>query len=268
VTVAFTGDEEDPGSPLSITRRDLVAAARSSDVALEFESLVADEEHDYATIARRGASDWTLTASGRIGHSSGVFGQESGYGAVYEAARILDAFRRELAGEPHLTFNPGLVLGGTEIRHDAARQRGSASGKTNVIAPTVVVAGDVRTISSEQADRARERMREIVSAHLPGTSAEIVFGEGYPPMAPTAGNEALLELLNEINRDLGAPALLALDPDRRGAADSSFAAPYTDCLAGLGMRGEGGHTPDESVDLRTLPLQVKRAALLVYRLTR
>ena len=39
-----------------------------------------------------------------------------------------------------------------------------------------------------------------------------------------------------------------------------------DGLAGLGALGSGGHTPNESLDLDTLPLAIKRAAILIYRL--
>ena len=55
---------------------------------------------------------------------------------------------------------------------------------------------------------------------------------------------------------------------KRGAADISFVAPYTDSLAGLGALGQGGHTPNESLDLTTMPLAIKRAAILMYRLSR
>jgi glutamate carboxypeptidase len=57
-----------------------------------------------------------------------------------------------------------------------------------------------------------------------------------------------------------------LDPSRRGAADVSFVAPYTDALAGLGALGKGGHSPNESLDLTSMPLAIKRAAILIYRL--
>jgi glutamate carboxypeptidase len=60
----------------------------------------------------------------------------------------------------------------------------------------------------------------------------------------------------------------ALDPLRRGAADISFVAPYTDALAGLGAIGGDGHTPDEYIELSSMPLAIKRAAILIYRLSR
>jgi glutamate carboxypeptidase len=268
ITVAFTGDEEAPGRPLEIARGDLIEAGRASDVALEFETGARDSSVEYATVARRSSSGWTLTVRGRTGHSSGVFSEGAGSGAIYEAARILTAFHEELRGEPYLTFNPGVIVGGTDVRWDAGQSRGTAFGKTNVIAQTAIVTGDIRTITDEQLQRTRERMREIVARHLPRTEAEIAFTEGYPSMPPTEGNTALLGVLNGVNRDLGTPPMEALDPGRRGAADVSFVAPYVDALAGRGANGTGSHGPGERIDLETFPLQVKRAALLIYRLTR
>lgn len=266
ITVAMTGDEEAPGRPLEIARRELIQAGRDSDVALEFETGARDSAAEYATVARRSSSGWTLTVRGRTAHSSGVFSEGTGSGAIYEAARILTAFHEELHGEQYLTFNPGMIVGGTDVRHEAGR--GTAFGKNNVVAQTAVVTGDIRTLADDQLRRTRERMRAIVARHLPQTEAGIVFSEGYPSMPPTNGNQALLDLLNTVNRDLGTPAMEALDPGRRGAADVSFVAPYVDALSGVGADGSGAHAPGERIDLETLPLQVKRAARLNYRLTR
>lgn len=268
IIAAFTGDEENAGLPMSESRRDLIEAGRRSDAALEFEGLARHDGRDFATLARRSVTDWTLAVSGKTAHSSGIFDSDVGYGAVFELARILDAFRRELAGQPHLTLNPALVLGGTEVRHDGELDRGTAEGKTNVIAPTAAASGDLRTLTNAQFDDARRKMEAIVSHHLAETSASITFKEGYPAMSPTAENRALLDQLNEVCRALAVPEMGELDPDLRGAGDSSFVAPVVPTIAGLGVHGSGGHTQDEQIDLTSLPLQTKRAALLIYRLTR
>lgn len=269
ITVALTGDEERPGRPLDVARAPLIEAAQRSDVALGFETGSRDGTQEYATIARRSASGWTLTVTGRQGHSSGIFSRNAGSGAIYEAARILTAFHDELRGERYLTFNPGVIVGGTDVTYDPATSQGTAAGKSNVIAQTALVTGDVRTLTDEQLQRTRERMQAIVDRHLPETDATITFTDGYPSMPPTEGNEALLDLLNEINRDLGAPVMKPFDPGRRGAADISFVAPHVDAgLAALGVFGSGSHSPDEQIDLASLPVVIKRAALLIYRLTR
>lgn len=268
IVVAYTGDEESPGEPLEISRRDLIQAGQWADVALGFESGVVDEEAEWATVARRSSTEWRLEVAGRQAHSSGIFGEDTGAGAIFEAARILTGFYEEVRGEEYLTFNAGTIVGGTEVAYDVEETRGTAFGKTNVVPNRVIVHGGMRTISNEQTDRAREAMRSVVARHLPHTSAEISFTDGYPAMAPTEGNEQLRRTLSDINLGLGGGPMPALDPSRRGAADISFVAPHTDGLAGLGPYGEGGHTPDEKLDLRSLPLAIKRAAILIYRLTR
>ncbi|KPF83429.1 peptidase M20 [Brevundimonas sp. AAP58] len=267
VTVFLTGDEERPGTPLEIARRDLIAAGRVADYALEFENLATENGAEFGTIARRSAASWTLTTGGRTGHSSGVFNDTLGYGAIYEMARILDAFRRELP-EPNLTYNVGVIAGGTPAGIDADGFRVEASGKTNIVAETAVARGDLRTLTPEQDARVRARMAEIVGQNLPRTTAELVFAEdGYPPMAPTPGNSALLDRLNQVNRDLGLPEMAPFDPARRGAADSGFVAADVDTLGGLGIAGGLAHAEGEWADLDSLVRQSQRAAVLIGRLS-
>ena len=270
VTVALTGDEERVGRPLDVARAGLVEAARRSDVALGFETGSMDEDgQQYATVARRSSSKWKLEVEGRQAHSSGIFSERTGSGAIFEASRILNAFHEELRGERYLTFNAGVILGGTDVSLDDATSRGSAFGKSNVVPRSAVVTGGVRTLTDDQLQATRQRMREIVARHLPKTRATISFEDGYPSMPPKEGNVELLELLNRINRDLGVPLMEPYDPGRRGAADISFVAPHVDsALAALGVFGRGAHSPEEEIDLALLPQVIKRTALLIYRLTR
>jgi glutamate carboxypeptidase len=266
IVVLLTGDEEDAGRPTEVSRAPMVEAARRSDVVLGFEGMVGGL--NTATIARRGISGWTLTVRGREGHSSQIFTEPYGAGAVFEAARILNAFYDELRGEADLTVNPGLLVGGTQAELDAEAQRGTALGKTNVIAQTVVVAGDLRFLHAEEEARARERMREIVARNLPGTRAEIVFEDGYPAMSPKPENEALRLRLDRVSRDLGLGPVEPLDPRRRGAGDIAFVAHMRPALDGLGPLGGGAHSAEEWIDLRSIPIAVKRAAVLLHRLAR
>jgi glutamate carboxypeptidase len=267
VVVAYTGDEEKSGSPLSVSRKDLIEAGKWADIALGFESAITDEGVDWATIARRSSSSWVLTVAGRQAHSSGIFGEEAGAGAIFEAARILNGFYEQVRGEEHLTFNAGNIQGGTDVVYDQSQNRGTTFGKTNIIPRQLIVHGGIRTISDEQLKRAREAMRAVVADNLPHTSATIEFKDGYPSMSPTAGNQRLQLLLSDVNQDLGRGEMPSLDPSKRGAADISFVAPYTDALAGMGALGEGGHTPNESLELDTMALAIKRAAIMIYRLS-
>ena len=268
IMVALTGDEESTGKPLSISRKDLIDAGQWADVALGFEAGIDSDGKEWATIARRSSSNWCLEVSGKQAHSAGVFNDRTGAGAIFEASRILNSFYEEVRGEEYLTFNAGTIMGGTEVSGDCTTPEGRVFGKTNIVPNRVVVRGGMRTISQEQMDRARDAMRAVVARNLPVTDASISFIDSYPAMAPTEGNQKLSEILSQINQDLGREPMPILDASRRGAADISFVAPYTDGLAGMGAYGQGGHTPHESLDLDSLSIAVQRAAILIYRLSR
>lgn len=263
VIVIIHGDEESAGRPLDISRKHIIEYAQRSDVALCFET---GTGFGYATVARRGASGWELKVTGKQGHSSAIFRKNAGAGAIYEASRILQRFYSELQ-EPYLTYNPGIILGGTDVSIDSTGTEGSASGKTNIISNTVVVRGDLRFISEEQKAKAREKMKAIVNESLPVTSAEIKFTDGYPAMSPTDGNYALLSKFSKVNMDLGLGEVKPWDPGQRGAGDISFIAQYLDCLDGLGAMGGGAHAPEEFVNLNSLQNVEKRVAVFMHRLT-
>jgi glutamate carboxypeptidase len=266
VIVVMTGDEEDAGDPQVAARAALVDAAKGAQYALGFEDGPGDPR--FAVTSRRGTSSWKLQVKAKTGHSSQIFRQDLGYGANYELARIVDGFRRKLAGEEHLTFNPSLVLGGTSVELDEVLSRGSASGKTNVIAATAVAMGDLRALSKEQLQHARDTMRAVVAdGPLAQTEATLTFEDGYPSLPPTEGNARLLAAYDRASRDLGLGPVAAVSPDRAGAADVSFiSAEVKSIIDGIGLMGHDDHSPSETADLSTLPSQTKRAAILLYRL--
>ncbi len=264
ITVYLTGDEENVGTHAAISRLDFIERAKKHDIALGFENAV---NLNTVTTARRGFSEWKLEVEGVQGHSSAIFGT-AGYGSIYEAARIINAFREKMVDEPFLSGNPGLFIGGSDVNYDHGVQSGHVSGKINIISPKTVVIGDMRFITEQQKQNARSMMRDIVSQHLPGSKATISFKDGFPAMPPTAGNEALVGILNEVSRSLGYGIVKATDPAVRGAGDISFVAEYLDCIDGLGASGKGGHAPGETINLKEYPSLIKRAAILIYRLTR
>jgi glutamate carboxypeptidase len=269
MTIVLSGDEERHGTPASISRRDMIDAARHSDLALEYENASRDagvDGRDAVRIGRRSALNWRLEATGQTGHSSQVFGEQMGYGAVYELARILDEFRRELP-EQGLTYNVGMVLGGATVEENAGKTGGDATGKTNVIPPASLALGDLRTLNDEQTDRAKKKMEAIVRDHLPKASSRIEFEDGYPAMAVMPGSQALLAELQKVNATLGYPPEVVTDPIFGGAGDIAFVAPFVPGLVGVGAMGAGAHAEGETVYLDSLPRQAKRMALLMYRLS-
>ncbi|MBW3565366.1 MAG: M20/M25/M40 family metallo-hydrolase [Acidobacteria bacterium] len=264
IIVFLTGDEEEGGRPLSVARAPLVEAAMRSDVALAFES----SSPGSVTIGRRGVEQWRIEVEARTGHSSGIFRPGIGYGASYEAARILDTIRKSIDGMPNAALNPSVVLSGSQTSFDASAHHGSTGGVTNIVADKAIIEGDMRFLTPEQKQHLMSLVEEIVSTgNLPRTSARVFWNEGYPAMAPTEGNRFLAKVLDGVNRDLGLEPIVPGDPGRRGAGDVSFVADYVDAIDGLGSHGSHSHTIDETVRLDTLGILAARIGVLIHRLT-
>lgn len=266
IRVVLTGDEESSGQPLSLSKKAIVDGAKWADIALGFED--GDSNIKTAVIARRSSVNWQLNVSGKPAHSSQIFSEDVGYGAIFEAARILNEFREKLAGVGDITFNPGLIVGGTETTIESSNAKANAFGKNNVVAKTVIIKGGIRTLTHAEFDHTKQVMQTIVTQNLPKTSATLVIGEGYPPMAPTEGNRALLTIYSDVSESLGYGPVIAVNPRNAGAADISFAADHVDmALDGLGLMGSGGHTKDEVADISSFSKNMHKAAVLIYRLS-
>lgn len=261
----LTGDEESSAKPFQISRGHFIEAAKTTDIALGFESA-----HGLNTIAtaRRGSSSWTLNVSAKTGHSASVFTNAGGYGAIYEAARIVNAFRETLSQEKYLTFNPGMFVGGSEVNFNRSKATGTAIGKTNIVSPSAFVTGDLRFLTEAQKNEARKTMSAIVQKNLNGTKATITFSDGIPSMEPTIGNKKVLEVISGVTNSMGLGPAIEGDPGSRGAGDISYVAKYVDAVDGMGSSGKGAHAPGETINLKEFPLIIKRAALTIYRLTR
>ncbi len=267
IEIIMTGDEEKSGNPIELSKKDLIDGAKRADIALGFEN--ADGKAQTMVTSRRGSLDWELKVNGKSAHSSQVFTENVGVGAIYEASRILNEFYQKLTNEENLTFNPGFIIGGTSLDANNELTGGTALGKTNVVAQEVIVRGDIRAVSLEQLERAKQIMIGITSKSYNGTISEIIFGDGgYPPLASTSGNKALLERYSEVSQDLGFGGITAVNPRNAGAADISFTSGYVEmAMDGLGLTGGGDdHTVRETGNLNHLSVQAKRAAVLLYRL--
>jgi glutamate carboxypeptidase len=265
LVVYFTGDEERAGNPHELARKDLIERAKTCQIALAFES--AQGLHTVAA-ARRGASGWAVNITAKTGHSAGVFTDGAGYGAIYEATRIVNEIREELSHERYLTINPGLIVGGSEIKVEPQDARGEALGKTNIISPAARITGDLRFLTEAQKNAAREKMRAIVAKSLNGTTSTISFYDNLPAMEPTTGNNALVASLNKVSHDMGIGETKAGDPGLRGAGDISDIAQYLDCLDGLGASGGGAHRAGETINLKEYPFLIERTAVFLLRLAK
>lgn len=266
ITVVLHGDEEDSGRPLDLARRDLIEAAKAADIAIGLENAANDPKT--AVTARRSSTSWIVKVTAKSAHSSGIFAEGVGAGAAYELGRILNGFYQEVRGAEFVTFNPGLIASSTQVDFKREPLGATLAGKNNIIAPLAIASGDLRTLTMQELEETRAKMRKVVeNGNLPHTSAEISFTDSYPPMAPTEGNRKLLSLYDAVSRDLGFGPVTAVNPRNAGAADISFAADHVEmAIDGLGLLGGGSHTPEEFADLRTYKIQSQRLAVLLYRL--
>lgn len=267
IEIVFTGDEEKSGSPIELSKKNIIEAAKRADIAIGFEN--GDSDPHTAVVSRRGSMSWQLKVTGIPAHSSQIFSEKIGSGAIYEASRILYQFHQELSSEEYLTFNPGVILGGTQVEYESSNDGGTATGKTNVVAKDVVVRGDLRAVSRDQVKRAKETMQRIVNESLPGTNAEIQFDDsGYPPLSPSEANNELLRIYSKASEDLGYGSVDPVHPINAGAADISFTEGHVKmAMDGLGLSGGKDHTVDEYGNLNWLPRLTKRAAVFIYRLS-
>jgi len=262
IIAVMTGDEESAGHPLSVARAALLDAARQSDLALAFEG----GSRTQVSPGRRGASGWELTVTARQAHSAGIFGRGTGYGASYEGVRILDEWRRRMAGERGLTFNIGVLGGGVHATYDTTGWALAVDGKSNAVPPIFTAKGDLRFLTEQQKDSARARMRAVLETPLEGATPKVEFEDSYPAMPVTPEGMRLVSIFDEASRSLGYPAVTAQDPQSRGAGDISFVAPFIPGIDGLGVMGGGAHSPRETVNLPSLKMQAERAAVMMSRL--
>jgi glutamate carboxypeptidase len=263
ITVVLTGDEELSAKPAQVSRKALIDAAKHSYIALDFEFALAP---DSLVIARRGLAEWTVTSTGQSRHSSTIFQPGVGFGAVFELSRILDAMQQRLSKVPGLTLNPGLLLGGQTVAEDVEEGAGNARGRKTQIASQALVHGDLRYVSNEQRESARQSMMQFVNESLPGTSSNLEFRDIVPIMAETASGHELLSQYSEISQGLGGAAMSAVPPVERGAADISYISEYVPAtLGGLGPWGEGAHSENETLEIASLPIVTKCVAIFLYR---
>lgn len=263
ITVVLVGDEELAAKPTDISRKVLIDAAKNSDLALGFEFGLSPNE---LIVGRRGLSEWVLTSTGTSQHSSTIFQPTVGFGAVFELSRVLNEIRSELSQIPGLTINPGLLLGGQKVLENSEEGTGIANGKKTIISAQALAHGDMRFLTDEQRDSAEQAMVRVANHSLLGTTSTLEFRHFMPVMTATEANLRLLAEYSAVSQKLGGPILQAIPPETRGGADISYIARYIPAsLDGLGPWGAGAHSEKETLNVDSLLVATKRAALFLWQ---
>jgi glutamate carboxypeptidase len=242
-SVAFVcNPDEEVGSPFSGPV--IGELAEASDVAFVLE---AGRENGDIVSSRKGLTTIRVELAGRSAHA-GVE-PERGRHAVLDAA-LKTVELQALNGElPGATVNVGVLAGGT---------------RPNVVPDACTMEVDVRAFEEAVLREARERVIAILEAErVPGVRATLDVDIEHPPMELRPSTERLVRLAQELAGELGFEVAGAATGG--GSDANAVAAAGTPVLDGLGPVGGDDHSPDEWVDLGTLPERVALLAGLVAR---
>ncbi len=203
---------------------------------------------------RKGGGMYTLRVKGRAAHAGAD--PWSGRSAILELAHKTIAL--------HALTNlgeRGPGAGGVSVNVGVVR--GGMAG--NVIAPEATAQIDVRVPTAADAERIDAAFRRIAAtATVPDTTATLTGGINRPPMEATAAQGNVLAIADEI---LGGYDIPTEAIGTGGGSDGNFTAAIgIPTLDALGPMGGGAHSPDEYLDLSSLPERIALVAALIARI--
>ncbi len=196
--------------------------------------------------ARKGIGAFTLTTQGRATHAGVDFSK--GASAVLELARQIVAVSGWTDLEKGVTVNAGVITGGTRSNVVAAAARADIDVRAPRLVDLEAIEARLRALQPVDA-----RVRLEISGHI-----------SRPPMERTEAIGALFARARELGRHVG---LHLEESFTGGGSDGNFTAALgIPTLDGLGMVGEGAHSPDESFLLKGLTPRTALIALLLARI--
>ena len=238
VRCLFTSDEE-TGSHTS--RELLEDLARRSDLVLCLEPAMRDGS---LKTSRKGTGLFVVETVGRAAHAGN--NPEAGINAIVEMAHQIPMIQGLAAPASGTTVSVGVIEGGT---------------RTNVVPERCRVRVDVRVVEAAEQTRLEAALAALHPV-LDGARIEIHGGWNRPPMARTDWIASAFEQARRIGDGLG---LRLTEGAAGGASDANFVAALgIPVLDGLGPVGDGAHSPQEFVEIHSLP---ERAALLAALLS-
>ena len=228
--------DEEIGSPAS--RPVIQQHAGSADVALVLECARANGD---IVSARKGIVDLALRLTGRAAHAG--IEPEKGRNAIVEAAHKMLAVTALNGRWPGVTFNVGVIGGGT---------------RPNVVPAEVTFEIDVRATTRAALEAAEAEIAQIcATSTVPDVTCSIEEKGRHWPMEKSAGTAQLVDYAVGLAGRLGFPLR---DAATGGASDANTTAglgiPTVD---GLGPVGGGDHSEEEYLELDSI---VPRTTLL------
>ncbi|MFI7005078.1 M20 family metallopeptidase [Streptomyces sp. NPDC050145] len=232
--------DEEIGSPASrpVTRR----AAEGAHYALALECA---RENGDLVIARKGVADFRLTVTGRAAHAG--IEPERGANAALAAAHLVIAIQALNGTWDGVTLNVGVVRAGSRF---------------NIVCPEAELLVEIRS-ATDSGMRAATAALEQAAAQpgVPGTRVTVEELASCPPMEDTAASRRMLDRAQAIGVRLG----LTFGATATGGVGdaNTIAGTGVPTLDGLGPVGGADHTPEEWLDVSSVPARVALLARLI-----
>ena len=189
-------------------------------------------EGDATSIAvqRKGSGRFLVEAFGREAHSGHA--HEQGANAIRELARVVERIESRTDYEREITFNVGVIEGGTTV---------------NTVPAHAGCQVDTRAWNTEDFAWARKQvLAQAGEGSVQGCRVEVKERPGYPPWPANPESAQLGELIAACGRELGQTVL---PQRRRGGSDGCHLWDLLPTVDGLGPIGRDPHCPGrEAVD--------------------
>ncbi|MFE5023928.1 M20 family metallopeptidase [Streptomyces sp. NPDC056656] len=232
--------DEEIGSPASrpVTRR----AAEGAHYALALECA---RENGDLVIARKGVADFRLTVTGRAAHAG--IEPERGANAALAAAHLVIAIQALNGRWEGVTLNVGVVRAGSRF---------------NIVCPDAELLVEIRSATDSGMREATAAIQEATARPVvPGTRVTVEELESCPPMEDTDASRRMLDRAKGIGVRLG----LHFGATATGGVGdaNTIAGTGVPTLDGLGPVGGADHTPEEWLDVGSVPARVALLASLI-----
>lgn len=195
-------------------------------------------------IRRKGVFQLDLVFQGQAAHAG--IEPEKGVDANRALVRCVQALDELTRPDPAVSFNPGLIAGGS------AR---------NVVSPVSRLTAEFRSFDNAALAAVRTRVKQWRDER--GVPVTVETGPVTPALEFTEANRRLFERAAALAARLGRTLATC---ETGGASDGShLSAGGCPVLDGIGLRGGGAHSADEWIDLDDFPFRAAWLASLVLR---
>lgn len=218
---------------------------------------------------RRGLSEWRLEVNGTSAHSGLAYWH--GRSALAAAADWAAQAQRLSERGPGVTVNVARLVGGdSDFVNDLARHHDllGTPRRRNVISDRAVAEGEVRFLAPAEGARILGRLEQLADTVAAAHQVCVAFARGasVPPVDPHGPGAALVQRAVALAAARGWQ--LEVEDDRGGISFPNYMPDPTriPIVDGLGPVGDGMHTRQEYVSLRSLGRRIVLIADLLAAL--